>query len=168
MRKPLAVLLTVAALCLGLVSGSGVAHADETDCLLDSGNEPVGTQDFEVDLGPATVGHTGVQVSVCWTYRGNADPSEIPNWAPPRIEPGTCEPSLYDPLCFSVYIDPDSAPTLSSVTITIHSKAMTPPEWTWHIPLPQVLDEGPLCLLSVGYPAAPDGDCEGVRVDLGQ
>jgi hypothetical protein len=169
MGKSLSVLLSVAALCLGLVSGSGIAHAEETHCLLNSGNEPVGTEDLEVDLGPATVGVAGVQVSICWTQRGNSDLGQIPNWAPPRVEPGICEPSeLYDPLCFSVYVDPESAPVISSVTVTTHSRAQQPPDWSWHFPLPQASsEEGPLCLLSVGYPAAPDRDCE-VTADLGQ
>lgn len=175
MRRPLALLLVVASLCLGLVATQGVAHADGTDCLLNSGNEPIGTEDDEIDLGPVTVGGSGQQFSICWTYKGNYDWREIPNWAPPRIVPGTCEPSpLYDPLCFSIYADPSSIPRISSFTITTHDLFNGPRSYTFQTVSYDFegdpwyeLNGAPLCVLSIGYPAAPDHNCER-WVDLGQ
>lgn len=158
---------------VAIVFAPGIASADGSGCALEGllppplggAGQGVGTDSVTIRLADKEVTVPGVRVRVCETWYGDGDFTHIPQWVTPRLVPGICESSLFDPACFTVYVDVNGVIGYSnlSVYVTIAGQPQPPVE----IPIPPVAGSRSICVLSVGYRTAPVHDCDGPSIDLG-
>jgi hypothetical protein len=149
------------AICAVSVVGASItptlAQAGTTGCWT---SEPVGTDPVTVGVAGRTVHVPGVKVLLCDTYYGAYPPSITP-----RLQPGSCEPSVYDPACFSIYVDAAQLRGVSNVTLEVFIDNQSQPPIS--VDIPELPPGGSTCVVSVGYRVAPDHACLAF-VDLGQ
>jgi hypothetical protein len=124
----------------------------------------VGTNGITTGGGGLPVVHVpGVKVLICGSPHGNT--GYLPQWLAPRIEPGTCQPSTFDPLCFTLYVDSFGVPYYTHFTVYTWIDGV--PQDPVRVNIPPLGEPFSKCILSIGYPAAPNHDC--IRwIDLGQ
>jgi hypothetical protein len=174
MRRLLSFGLAICAISTAaVVLAPGIASADGSSCALEQllpppiggAGQGVGTDNVTVRLADKEVTVPGVRIRVCETWYGDGDLTHIPQWITPRLVPGTCESSLFDPACFTVYVDVNGVIGYSHLTVyvTIAGQSQPPIE----IPIPPVAGSRSICVLSVGYRTAPVHDCDGPSIDLG-
>ena len=160
MRKLLTLALASCVLSLTCVAmNAGIARADEP-CTTPA---PVGTEPVTVGVGGKEVHVPGVKVQICASPHGNVGYAD--KWLAVRIAPGSCLPSLFDPACFTVYVESDGIPHWTNFTIYTFVDGV--PQAPISVDLPPIPQPVSICVLSIGYPGAPTHDCNAF-VDLGQ
>jgi hypothetical protein len=163
MKKSLSLCLVASVMSLtGLMVAPGPAYADGSGC-----GPLVGTEPQTIGVLGKTVHVPGVKAQYCDTFYGDTNFTHIPNWVTPRVQPGTCDPSAYDPACLTVFLDTLPFFGFSNVTVTVYVDGVAQPPISVDIPRYPVATGGSYCVLSVGYRAAPTKPCI-VFYDMGQ
>jgi hypothetical protein len=161
MRKRLSVALAICVLSLtSSAVNPGTAHADHVEGCITT--QPVGTDPVTVGVLGEEVHVPGVKLRLCASPHGSV--SDPDKWLAPRIEPGVCDASIFDPLCFTVYIESDRIPHWTHWTLYTWVDGV--PQEPIRVDVPPVPQGVSICLLSIGYKEAPTHDCA-TFVDLG-
>lgn len=164
MRKVLTLSLAICVLSVtGLAAAPGVAHAEHAEFC--STTEPVGVDSITVGTGDGEEVHVpGVKVHYC--NSGMHWPAApVTQWLTPRIEPGTCDPSLFDPACFTLYLESAGVPHHTHFTVYTYIDGV--PQEPIRVDVPPLGEPFSKCIISMGFREAPTHDCE-LWVDLGQ
>jgi hypothetical protein len=159
MRRLLSLALAISAMSTaGVALTPGVAHAGY-------GCGPmVGTEPQTIGVAGKTVHVPGVKARYCETWSGDGNITHVPSWVTPRIVPGTCDPSMYDPVCLTVFLDTNPL-MYSNWTVETYIDGVAQPPIS--VDIPQYVTWGTECVLSVGYRTAPTHPCL-VFYDMGQ
>jgi hypothetical protein len=116
-----------------------------------------------VGIGDESVHVPGVKVRICGSPHGSTQYAA--QWLAPRIQPGTCDPSIYDPACFTLYVESYGVPYYTHFTVYTFIDGV--PQEPVRVDIPPLGEPFSKCIVSVGYREAPTHDCE-LWVDLGQ
>lgn len=162
MKKSLSLCLAASVVSLtGLFAAPSVAHADTSGC-----SQFVETPPQTIGVLDKTVHVPGIKARVCGTGYGDPDLTHAPSYVTPRIQPGVCDSSVFDPLCLTVFVDWGSPWGLAHEQVEIYIDGVAQPPIGVDIPR-YPLSPGTTCVLSMGYKAAPTHPCT-VFYDMGQ
>lgn len=163
MRKLLSLSLVASVMALtGIVATPGPASAI-SKCQFLFNSPPL-----TFGVAGRTVHVPGVKPVVCFATYGDDDPVHVTQWATPRVQPGSCPGAgVLEPACFTIYVDLTTAPGVSNVTLETYVDGVAQEPVSVDPPHYSDLAPTPVCVFSVGYPAAPTHDCL-TFLDIGQ
>lgn len=173
MRKATSTCLALFIVAASAVTLAPSAAEGATSCLL-SAQPPFGTGDGWVGTGPTevpvpggpTVGVPGAKIRVCNEWYGDGNLMNATQWASVRIEPGVCDADpVHDNTCFTAYLESSGLIGYSQWSVQYATSDGTAGSIVLNVPpLPRGAS---ICLISMGYRAAPTRDCE-IVWDMGQ